>query len=1148
MRKRLARKMSAATLSIVLAFTTSIVPIKAESTSGEINTKQIKNIIYMIPDGAGFPAYNVAKEVKKAGGLKFAYTDSFTGTVPTSDKMYLDDYLVGACETKSANAEVTDSAAAGTALATGKKTNNNYIGVDSSSKPNASILELAQLENKMTGIVVTSNGYDATPGAFGAHASARNLDEDVITQLSNSDIDIIIGAGTNYKVSNGETIAKNGGYVTVANEQELREEIGSYTKGSGKKIWATMNKNEHHLPYDYKYGKKYDGIDDTGKNAATLAEMTELSIDMLDKSENGFFLMVEGSKVDYACHGGNLIDSTSEYIAFDEAFKVALDYAKGRTDTMIVVVPDHNTGLKVTPLKEKAGSTDARPTMSTVVEKIQSGSSTIVSDCSKLEWSASKPTHPHTEMNVPVFMYLPDGVSGIDKLSANKISESDTSKYVIANTEIAPYLASLISERTLSYATKELYAPVSKMNGVGSYKDGKFTFSDGTICKANSDVAKLQGKDNFDMGGEICLYQNDIFYAPKKLLDKIGIEYEIPVDGNLEGEGTKENPYIIATATDFTIFTNKLKDGTTYEDKYIKQNADIDMTQITGYLGIGSEAVFSGYYDGQGHTINVSITDDSENGTAIFPYTDGTIINLGTTGRIENTATDGGCAGIVRSIRENGKIINCWSTVTLNAKKDAGGITWTVKADGKAVNCYYKGKITCKNNYGIGIECSGSSVRNCYYQMLDGSTELANTTNTVGGKETTDFSADNLNKNIESVSEITRATDKLCRFEDADGRDFTFEGNNARLSKLCYKYTDKNGVEKEFEIKNFDDTVTGYQVQLGTEVKVGDEITVYGETCGDSSIYSVKQSTVSINEYGFATGSAIVLGKAQTTDYTTSSSKIYAINFSIEIETTTESTEKPTETQSTEKPTPTETESTEKPTPTETETESTEKPTPTETETQSTEKPTETQSTERPTETQSTEKPTQTPSNKIVINRIITNKKSTGICVGQKVTFNTTVESDTSKLKYQYEIRKGNRGETRFYSTNSQYTWVPKQAGKYSVTVRVKDDSGSIASKRITYTVLSTVKISRLSVSKITKKTKKITLSANVAGGSKKYLYRFAIRKNNMKKLQYLSKYKAAKSVKINKPKKGRYEIYVYVKDRVTGKVVTRTRKLMIAG
>ena len=95
------------------------------------------------------------------------------------------------------------------------------------------------------------------------------------------------------------------------------------------------------------------------------------------------------------------------------------------------------------------------------------------------------------------------------------------------------------------------------------------------------------------------------------------------------------------------------------------------------------------------------------------------------------------------------------------------------------------------------------------------------------------------------------------------------------------------------EIKNFDDTVTGYQVQLGTEVKVGDEITVYGETCGDSSIYSVKQSTVSINEYGFATGSAIVLGKAQTTDYTTSSSKICAINFSIEIETTTESTEKP---------------------------------------------------------------------------------------------------------------------------------------------------------------------------------------------------------------------------------------------------------------
>ena len=819
MKKGFLHKAGALSMSVILALTScAMYVVNLSAQENDKTVHQIKNIIYMIPDGAGFPAYNVAKEVKKAGGLKFAYSDSFTGTVPTAKEMYLDDYLVGACTTKSANSSVTDSGAAATALATGNKTNNKYVGLDASLKPKANILELAQLEGKMTGIVVTSNSYDATPGGFSVHVPDREMAEEIINQQANSDIDIIIGAGIDYKVPDGETIVKNGGYVTVSTEQELRDEIASYKAGSDKKIWGTMNKNDHHMPYDYMYGKKYDEIDDTEKNVPTLAEMTELSIDMLDKSENGFFIMVEGSKVDYGCHAGNLMDSSSEYIAFDEAFKVALDYAENRTDTMIVVVPDHNTGLMVTPLDKKENSSDDRPTMQAVVKKIQTGSSTIVSDT------------------------------------------------------------------TLEYATNELYTPVSEMKDVGRYENGKFIFNDGTICVANSDVAVLQGIEKYDMDGEICLYQDNIFYVPKKLLDKIGIEYDISTEGKLRGSGTKEAPYIIGSENNFLLFTDMLKNGNTYENQYIKQTKDIDMSKLSDYKGIGKETVFKGCYDGQGHTRNVSVEESSDNDIAVFPDIDGTIINLGTTGNIENTASDGGCAGIAHSISDGGKIINCWSTVMLKSQKNAGGITGTVNQGGKAVNCYYKGKITCRNNYGIGMAAAGSTIENCYYQMADGSSGIVDTGDAAGGRESTKFDAETLNKYISDVNVITNPEDKLCRFEDVEGHDFAFAGNYARLKKLCYKYTDKNGVEKTFEVVSFDGDTTGYQVQLGKEVKVGDEITIYGEADGAADTYTVIQGTATVNEYGFATGNMIVSGRVSTTDYVTTSSRIYAINFSVEAE------------------------------------------------------------------------------------------------------------------------------------------------------------------------------------------------------------------------------------------------------------------------
>lgn len=168
---------------------------KAQETESE---KQIKNIIYMIPDGGGFPAYEIAKAVKEAGGMLSSYQESgFSGTRITEENkyMYLSDYLAGSVTTRSNNNETTDSAAAGTALSTGTKTNNSYVGVNPTYKPVANILELAQLEGKSTGVIATSYEYDATPAAFIAHTDNRENCSEILEQMKYSGINLVLGGG-----------------------------------------------------------------------------------------------------------------------------------------------------------------------------------------------------------------------------------------------------------------------------------------------------------------------------------------------------------------------------------------------------------------------------------------------------------------------------------------------------------------------------------------------------------------------------------------------------------------------------------------------------------------------------------------------------------------------------------------------------------------------------------------------------------------------------------------------------------------------------------------------------------------------------------------------------------------------------------------
>ena len=309
-------------LSFILAFvllTSLISPVSADVAS------DVKNIIYMIPDGGGMSPFYLTDALKDAGGWDAnVYPNA---TISTEDGMYIEKYLVGAITTRSFNKDITDSAAAGTAMSTGYKTNNGYVGVDPDQKPRANILETAQYAGKNVGMVTTYEWTNATPAAFSAHDEARANYTPMSEQIVDQDIDVVLGAGFGSAKWGSTWEAEKRGYNII----NTREDLNAVK--SGDKLWGNLVENS--FPYDIERRKEIPNI----------AEMTKAAITALDgDSENGFFLMVEGSKVDGGGHSNSAKSMVGEFLAFDEACKVALEYAQSRKDTLVVIAPDHDTG------------------------------------------------------------------------------------------------------------------------------------------------------------------------------------------------------------------------------------------------------------------------------------------------------------------------------------------------------------------------------------------------------------------------------------------------------------------------------------------------------------------------------------------------------------------------------------------------------------------------------------------------------------------------------------------------------------------------------------------------------------------------------------------------------------------------------------
>jgi alkaline phosphatase len=271
--------------------------------------KPPKNIILMIGDGMGL-AHAYAAMVANNGHL---YLENFTH--------------IGLSKTYSSSDFVTDSAAGGTALAAGVKTYNGAIGVGPDRKPVSSIRELAEKKGLKTGLVSTSAITHATPASFIAHTKARGNYETIAAQFLDTRIDVFIGGGRDHFETrrDGRNLSQDlrtQGYQVVYTIPDMQRVAG------GK--LAALIAPEHLEPMP--------------ERGEMLVPATETAIRLLAADSPGFFLMVEGSQIDFQSHSNNAARVLHETLDFDRAIGAALRFASTNGETLVIVTADHETG------------------------------------------------------------------------------------------------------------------------------------------------------------------------------------------------------------------------------------------------------------------------------------------------------------------------------------------------------------------------------------------------------------------------------------------------------------------------------------------------------------------------------------------------------------------------------------------------------------------------------------------------------------------------------------------------------------------------------------------------------------------------------------------------------------------------------------
>jgi alkaline phosphatase len=294
-----------------------------------------KNIILMIPDGMSVTATTLARWY-------------------SGQKLAMDELASGLVRTYSSDAVIADSAPAGSAYATGWKSQTgnvatsgavyNMPGVRIPSeklRPLGTILEAARLAGKATGIVVTCEFMHATPADFASHDPSRSSYDNLSEQMVYNGLTLLLGGGTKYLTPESRKDRENLKEIAISRGYSFVDNTADLNSFKGGKLFGVFGKKPDSTAISYDFDR------DPAKEPS-LAEMTSKAIDVLSRNKDGFFAMIEGSKIDWAAHANDSIGVISDVLAFDAAVKVALDFARKDRNTIVIVVSDHgNSGLTI---------------------------------------------------------------------------------------------------------------------------------------------------------------------------------------------------------------------------------------------------------------------------------------------------------------------------------------------------------------------------------------------------------------------------------------------------------------------------------------------------------------------------------------------------------------------------------------------------------------------------------------------------------------------------------------------------------------------------------------------------------------------------------------------------------------------------------
>ncbi|MDR2928088.1 MAG: alkaline phosphatase [Cytophagaceae bacterium] len=290
-----------------------------------------KNLIVMIPDGTSIGVVTAARWYKALNNM--------------GDFLHIDPYLCGTVKTYCSDAPIGDSAPTTSCYMTGMPQQagnvsiypqahgeSDLVEVDSTMiyQPLATLLEAARIEQgKATGLVVTCEFSHATPADCSAHHYNRNDYNAIGSQMVYQNLDVMFGGGNNW--ISDDMIA----HLKSKNIKYIKDDAAAFRILSNEKAWALFGEME--LPFD---------LDRDIVQVPSLEDMTRKALDILSQNERGFFMMVEGSKVDWAAHANDAVACITEFIAFDNAVGAAIEFAQKDGNTTVVILPDHgNSGF-----------------------------------------------------------------------------------------------------------------------------------------------------------------------------------------------------------------------------------------------------------------------------------------------------------------------------------------------------------------------------------------------------------------------------------------------------------------------------------------------------------------------------------------------------------------------------------------------------------------------------------------------------------------------------------------------------------------------------------------------------------------------------------------------------------------------------------